>query len=82
MNFTVPTRANGGEEMCLAKAYIKKLSDEPILQDIAYMQLNDNQVKLKTFFGEGKVISGRLLEVDFATSSILLDGEYETDESA
>ncbi len=79
MNLTVPT---GGEEVCLAKAYIKKLGDEPILQDIAYMQLNDNQVKLETFLGENKLISGRLLEVDFATSSILLEGDYETDESA
>lgn len=63
--------------MCLAKAYINKISEEPVLQDIAYMQLDDDKVELRTFLGGKKVISGRLLEVDFATSSILLEGEYQ-----
>jgi predicted RNA-binding protein len=67
--------------VCLAKAFINKWGDEPMLQDIAYMQLDDNQVRLETFLGEKKIISGRVLEVDFATSSILLDGKYEPDES-
>jgi len=58
--------------MCLAKAYFNKSADNPILQDIARMRLHDNQVELETLFGEEKVISGRVVEIDFSTSKILL----------
>lgn len=59
--------------MCLATAYLNKEGDEPILRDIAYVQFNDNSVKMKTLFGEEKVVIGRVLEVDFSTSRIMLD---------
>ena len=59
--------------MCLAKAYLNKSGDEPILQDIAHMQLSDDRVHLETLFGEKRVISGRVVEIDFSTSRILLD---------
>lgn len=59
--------------MCLAKAYLNKWGDEPVLQDIAYMRLQDNRVELETLFGEGKVILGRVIEIDFSTSKILLE---------
>jgi len=57
----------------LAKAYLNKWGDEPVLQDIAYMRLQDNRVELETLFGEGKVILGRVIEIDFSTSKILLE---------
>jgi len=59
--------------MCLAKAYLNKWNDEPVLQDIAHMRLHDEQVELETLFGEEKVILGRVVEVDFAASRILLN---------
>ena len=58
--------------MCLAKAYLNKSADNPILQDIARMRLHDDQVELETLFGEERVISGRVVEIDFSTSKILL----------
>jgi predicted RNA-binding protein len=58
--------------MCLAKAYLNKSADNPILQDIARMRLHDDQVELETLFGEERVISGRVVEIDFSTSRILL----------
>jgi len=58
--------------MCLAKAYLNKSADNPILQDIARMRLHDDHVELETLFGEEKVISGRVVEIDFSTSKILL----------
>jgi predicted RNA-binding protein len=67
--------------VCLAKAYLNKQDNEPVLQDIVYMRLCDNRVELETLFGEGKVITGRVLEVDFATSRILLDECHEADKS-
>jgi predicted RNA-binding protein len=58
--------------MCLAKAYLNKSADDPILQDIARMRLHDDRVELETLFGEEKVIPGRVIEIDFSTSKILL----------
>ena len=65
--------------MCLAKAYLNKWGDEPVLQDIAHMRLRGEQVELETLLGEEKVIPGRVVEVDFATSRILLDKHRESD---
>ena len=65
--------------MCLAKAYLNKWGDEPVLQDIAHMRLRGERVELETLLGEEKVIPGRVVEVDFATSRILLDEHREPD---
>jgi predicted RNA-binding protein len=65
--------------VCLAKAYLNKWADEPVLQDIAHMRLHNDRVELETLLGEEKVIPGRVVEVDFATSKILLDEHDETD---
>ena len=59
--------------MCLATAYLNKESEEPILRDIAHMRFNGDSVEMETLFGEEKVIIGRVLEVDFSTSKIILD---------
>ena len=59
--------------MCLATAYLNKGSDEPVLRDIAHLRFDGETVAMETLFGEEKVISGRLLEVDFFTSKIILD---------
>jgi predicted RNA-binding protein len=59
--------------MCLAKAYLNKWDNEPVLQDIAHMRLHNERVELETLFGEETVIPGKVVEVDFATSKILLN---------
>lgn len=68
--------------MCLAKAYLNKWGDEPVLQDIAHMRLHRERVELETLLGEEKVIPGRVVEVDFATSRILLDEHRKADKSS
>ena len=65
--------------MCLAKAYLDKWGNEPVLQDIASMRLHRERVELETLFGEEKVISGRVVEIDFSTSRILLDTSRKAD---
>jgi len=67
--------------MCLAKAYLNKQDNEPVLQDIVYMRLHDGQVEMETLLGKEKVIQGRVVEVDFATSKIFLE-QYLTAGSA
>ena len=59
--------------MCLAAAYLNTGGDEPILRDIARMRFNGDRVELETLFGEERVIPGRVLEVDFSTSKIIMD---------
>lgn len=58
--------------MCLAKAYLNKSADTPILQDIARMRLYDDRVELETLFGEERVIPGRVAEIDFSNSKIVI----------
>jgi len=65
--------------VCLAKAYLNKWGDEPVLQDIAHMRLCDGRVELETLLGEERVIPGKLVEVDFATSKILLNERREVE---
>ena len=50
--------------MCLA---------EPDLESIAYLRLDGDQVELETLFGEKKVLKGRLQEIDFLRSRIVLE---------
>jgi predicted RNA-binding protein len=68
--------------VCLAKAYLNKWGDEPVLQDIARMRLHSERVELETLLGEEKVIPGRVVEVDFATSRILLDENPESEQTS
>jgi predicted RNA-binding protein len=67
--------------MCLAKAYLNKSADNPILQDIALMRLHDDQVELETLFGEERVIPGRVVEIDFSTSKIVLSEIAKADKA-
>jgi hypothetical protein len=42
--------------VCLAKAYLNRQDNEPLLQDIACMRLHNGQVELETLLGKEKVI--------------------------
>jgi predicted RNA-binding protein len=66
--------------MCLAKAYLTKFNDKPLLQDIARMKLFPDEVELETLFGEKRTVSGKVIEIDFTNSMILLDGKKESNE--
>ena len=59
--------------MCLAKAFVNNWSGQPVFQDIARMRINGNKVELETLFGEEKVVPGRVIEIDFTTSRILVE---------
>ncbi|MFC1963882.1 CooT family nickel-binding protein [Chloroflexota bacterium] len=63
--------------MCLAKAFVNNWSGQPVFQDIARMRINSNKVELETLFGEEKVVPGRVIEIDFTASKILVE-KYRT----
>ena len=58
--------------MCLAAAYQGVESDEPILKEIAHLNINGDKIELETLFGERKVIQGKLTEIDFMKSRIVI----------
>jgi predicted RNA-binding protein len=59
--------------MCQAKVFLNTRRDQPVLQDIARLRIQDGQVEVETLSGEVKVILGKVKEIDFLTSSIILD---------
>ena len=63
--------------MCLAKAFVSNWNGQPVFQDIARMRVNGNRVELETLFGEEKVVPGRVIEIDFTASKILV-GKHRT----
>ena len=59
--------------MCLAKAYTNREMIEPILEDISHMDLDGKNIRMETMFGEEKVIQGKILEVDFENSKVIVE---------
>jgi predicted RNA-binding protein len=59
--------------MCLAKAYISGKDGESILEDIARIRIDGDRVQAVTLFGQEEVIIGRLLEVDFSRSRVIVE---------
>lgn len=59
--------------MCLTKAYTKDGMVEPVLENISHMDLDSKCIRMETMFGEKKVIQGKVLEVDFENSKIIVE---------
>jgi len=64
--------------MCLATAYLSAAGSEPIMRDIAHIRFEGDQLELKTLLGEGKIISGKVLEIDFLASRIIVESHAPT----
>jgi predicted RNA-binding protein len=63
--------------MCLAKAFTNREMVEPMLENISHMDLDDESIRMETMFGEERIIKGRVLEVDFENSKVIID-PYDT----
>lgn len=59
--------------MCLAAAYRGTESDQPILQEIAHVRIDGNRVELETLFGERQVLQGKIHEIDFMNSKLIIE---------
>ena len=59
--------------MCLAKVYQDMESDEPILEDLAHMTIDGNRLELETLFGERKVFWGKVRQIDFVKSRVVIE---------
>jgi len=67
--------------MCLATAYWSAKNDQPILRDIALMEVKGEDVHLQSLFGEQEVVRGRVTEVDFEESKIILERQPAAEDS-
>ena len=59
--------------MCLAKAYSSTERNRSFLENITYMNLDGDCIQIETMFGEETVIKGRVLEVDFENSKVIIE---------
>ncbi len=59
--------------MCLAKVYQDIESDEPILEEIAYVVIDGNRLELESLFGDRQVILGKVREIDFMKSRVVIE---------
>jgi predicted RNA-binding protein len=58
--------------MCLAKAYMGG-KQELLMEEIASLQVKDGKLLVTTLFGEEREIEASIKEIDFMTSSIILE---------
>ena len=58
--------------MCLAKAYLNNEGGQPIMQEISHMKFDGERIEMKTLFGEERRITGRVQEIDFMASKVIL----------
>lgn len=59
--------------MCLAKVYQDMESDKPILEDLAHVIIDGNRLELETLFGDRKVFLGKVREIDFVKSRVVIE---------
>jgi predicted RNA-binding protein len=57
----------------MAKLYVAKEGDKPIVEDIARLTIADRQVEVETLFGEKKILQGKVRQIDFLKSQIQLE---------
>ena len=58
--------------MCLAKVYQDAESDKPILENVAHMRLYSDRVEMETLFGQEEVVEGKVAELDFVNSRVII----------
>ncbi len=60
--------------MCLSKAYLRRNGGrELLMEQVTSVDITDDKLVLKTLFGEQKEIVGKLRQVDFVASAIILE---------
>ena len=60
--------------MCLAKAYVGSNGKRELLMDeIASLKVKDGKLLVTTLFGEQREIEASIKEIDFMSSSVVLE---------
>jgi len=64
--------------MCLAKVFLNSAEGTPAMTEIARVKLDGKEIRLENLFGESRTFNGRLREIDFMASRLVLEGEEAT----
>jgi predicted RNA-binding protein len=60
--------------MCESNAYVlKNGSEELVMESVGALTLQDDSVVLKSIFGEEKILTARLLEINLTAHRIVLE---------
>ncbi len=60
--------------MCLANVYRRSgNAQEELLQEVALIRVDGERLLLRTLFGDERVITGRIKELDFVNSTVLIE---------
>ena len=58
--------------MCLANVYESADSDRAVLTDVAHIRFGPEGMQVQTLFGETKTIRGKISQIDFVKSRVVL----------
>ena len=63
--------------MCLAKAYIRSQTDDPsvtlAMENVTHVEVDGDQIRVRSLFGDAKVLRGRIASIDFAENRLVLE---------
>jgi len=59
--------------MCLASVYTGAGSEQPVMQEIARLRVDGDRIEIESLFGESKVFKGKLTEIDFMSSRVVIE---------
>ncbi len=60
--------------MCLSQAYLEDSNgSEPVLEDVASLEVKEDTVVLTNLLGEEKEVSGNLNRVDFQNNELYIE---------
>jgi predicted RNA-binding protein len=59
--------------VCLANVYQNENGRTLIVKGVAYLKVDGDRVKVENLAGETKVLQGRIKEIDFMNSDILVE---------
>ncbi|MCK4819453.1 CooT family nickel-binding protein [bacterium] len=59
--------------MCLANVYQNTRTGEPVMNCVAYLRVDGNQVVAETLMGESQIVQGRITQIDFMNSDVIVE---------
>jgi predicted RNA-binding protein len=63
--------------MCLAKAYIRSKADDAgstlVMENVARVEVDGDQIRVRSLFGDAKVVRGRIASIDFSENKLVLE---------
>ena len=59
--------------MCLANIYQNTKTAKPLIKSVARLRVDGNQVVAETLMGESQIVPGKITEIDFMNSDVIVE---------